>query len=40
MTLAVDARSAFRNLRRGGWLSVTVVLFAVGDRDLLFRSGA
>ncbi len=26
MTLAADVKSAFRNVRRGGWLSVTVVL--------------
>jgi ABC-type antimicrobial peptide transport system permease subunit len=36
MRLAADFRSAFRNVRRGGWLSLTVVLIlavAIGAQD-------
>ena len=39
MTLAADVKSAFRNVRRGGWLSVTVVLIlaaAIGAVTAIF----
>jgi putative ABC transport system permease protein len=39
MTLAADFRSAFRNVRRGGWLSTTVVLIlavAIGAGTAIF----
>jgi predicted permease len=39
MTLATDFRSAFRNVRRGGWLSATVVLLlavAIGAVAAIF----
>ena len=39
MTLAADVRSAFRNVRRGGWLSATVVLIlavAIGAVTAIF----
>ena len=39
MTLATDFRSAFRNVRRGGWLSATVVLIlavAIGAVTAIF----
>ena len=39
MTLAADFRSAFRNARRGGWLSATVVLIlavAIGAVTAIF----
>ena len=39
MTLAADIKSAFRNVRRGGWLSVTVVLIlavAIGAVSAIF----
>jgi putative ABC transport system permease protein len=39
MALAADVKSAFRNVRRGGWLSVTVVLIlavAVGAVTAIF----
>jgi putative ABC transport system permease protein len=39
MTLAADVRSAFRNVRRGGWLSATVVLIlavAIGVVTAIF----
>jgi putative ABC transport system permease protein len=39
MTLAADLKSAFRNVRRGGWLSVTVVLIlavAIGAVTAIF----
>ena len=39
MTLAADFRSAFRNVRRGGWLSATVVLIlavAIGAVTAIF----
>ena len=39
MTLAADVRSAFRNVRRGGWLSTTVVLIlavAIGAVTAIF----
>ena len=39
MTLATDIKSAFRNVRRGGWLSVTIVLIlavAIGAVTAIF----
>ena len=39
MTLAADFKSAFRNVRRGGWLSATVVLMlavAIGAASAIF----
>src|SRR4029079_18225174 len=39
MTLPADVRSAFRNVRRGGWLSTTVVLIlavAIGAVTAIF----
>ena len=39
MTLATDFRSAFRNVRRGGWLPATVVLIlavAIGAVTAIF----
>ncbi len=42
MTLAADVKSAFRNVRRGGWLSVTVVLIlavAIGAVTAIFSIG-
>ena len=39
MSLAADVKSAFRNVRRGGWLSVTVVLIlavAIGAVTAIF----